>query len=80
MNVEELLSVVADCAYSDEVVVVGEYGQLHNTGRAAHCTPVLAMDVEDCVDVRGRLFLFCSRIRKYPVMTDDELANTEGYG
>ena len=79
MNVEQLLGVVADCAWDDEVVVVGEYGQVHNTGKAAHCEPVLALDNEDCVDVRGRLFLFCSRIRRYPVMTDDELAHTDGY-
>ncbi len=80
MTVGELLSVIVECADSDEVVVVGEYGQLHETDRAAYCSPVLSYDTDDAVDVRGRLFVYCKRIRKYPVMTDEEIASTEGYG
>jgi len=80
MRVEELRDALEDCAADDEVVVVGKYGQLWTTRDTAHCGPVLSVDEEDYADVRGRLFVYVGGVRKYPVMTDEEIRGTGRYG
>jgi len=78
MKVWELAMALDDADGDDEVVIVGEFGQLHLTREARWCPPVESWQApEPEADYEGRLFIWCRKVRKYPVMTE---AEKEGVG